>query len=379
MNILFIATVYDHLAVFHKPYINYFQEQGYTVHVAGSISMGRKDELEAIGAICHDISFDKSVLSKRNLKACKELNRLFNDIHYELIHVHTPIASFLTRFVLKNKKMQGPVVYTAHGFHFYNGAPLKNWLIYFSSEKIAAKWTDHLITINQEDYENSVRLGYSSKNVSLVHGVGVEFEKKEQHEVFDLKKFLGVPNEAILIGYVAELNENKNHQFLLNNWKRIKNEFENAYLLIIGIGGLENELKDFVNREQLRDVMFLGYRKDVPILLNQIDIVTLLSFREGLPKSIMEAMSKKIPCVVSNTRGMRDLIKNEKNGYVVEQGDNEQLYNAFKQLLTSPALRSEMGQESYTMVQPYLMGNVMQEYADIYKKLLSKTDFTTNR
>lgn len=370
MNILFIATVYNHLSVFHKPYIKYFQKQGFTVHVAGSISMGRKDELVEMDAICHDINFDKNVISKKNLKAIKDLRSLFKDKKFELIHVHTPIASFLTRYVLKNNKSQGPLIYTAHGFHFYKGAPFKNWLIYFTLEKIASKWTDHLITINQEDFENSTKLSYSKEKVSLVHGVGVEFVKEVQAEKNDLRKSLNLPKKAILIGYVAELNVNKNHQFLLQNWKRIKTEFKDAYLLIIGTGILENKLKELVKQEKLDGIIFLGYRKDVPELLNHIDIVTLLSFREGLPKSIMEAMAGKIPCVVSDTRGLRDLIVNKKNGFVIEQCNNEQLYIAFKKLIENSALRKKMGQESSKMVQPFLLESVMEEYIKIYKQYL---------
>lgn len=373
MNILFVATVYNHLAVFHKPFIKYFQQKGCIVHVAGSNSMGLKSELEDLGVICHDINFDKKVFSKNNYIAIKQLKSLFNNLHFDLIHVHTPIAAFLVRFVLKNNRQQGSLVYTAHGFHFFKGAPLKNWLIYYTAEKIASKWLDHLITINEEDYRNAQKIGIDKSDLSLVHGVGVEFyeENHDKLEITLLKSELNILDDTIVIGYIAELNKNKNHEFLLKNWKRVKEEIPNSVLLIIGTGELEKELKEYVIENSLKDIKFLGYRKDIFKLLKLVDIITLLSHREGLPKSIMEAMVEQIPCVVTDTRGLRDLIQNGENGFVVEHSNDEQLCSSFC-ALKSKKLRSEMGKVSQQRIQPYLMDNVLKEYDVIYSKLLSK-------
>lgn len=371
MNILFIATVYNHLSAFHKPFMKYFQDQGFNVHAAGADFMGRKVELEEMGVICHDISFDKSVLSRNNRVALNELKNLFESNHFDLIHLHTPIAAFLVRFVLRRNKSQGPVVYTAHGFHFYMGAPKRNWLIYFSAEKLAMKWTNHLITINDEDFKNSKKL-LGFKNVSLVHGVGVEdiTDRWTDTEKQVFKQDLGLQVDSLVVSYVAEINSNKNQKFLLENWKEIKQLNPKLELLIIGTGKSETSLKHYVSNNQLVGVHFLGYRMDVPQILSISDINVLLSDREGLPKSIMEAMVMGLPCIVTNTRGLRDLVINNENGFVVNKRDKEKLIESFRLLGQSEELRKAMGHKGKMAIKPYLMVNVIKEYNQIYTNLL---------
>ncbi|MBK3497122.1 glycosyltransferase family 4 protein [Viridibacillus sp. YIM B01967] len=372
MRVIFVATVYRHLVAFHRPYISYFQSKGYEVWAAGSGEEGRTI-LEKDRVKCIDISFSRSPLRTQNIEAFIQLKKLFKENSFDLVHVHTPIAALLTR-VAYRKVGKGNIVYTAHGFHFFEGAPKQNWLIYYTAEKLAARWTSHLITINDEDYQNAQKLGLPSDRISCVHGVGVEIarkcETKEQKSTF--KEELGLSADAIVITYVAELNHNKNHMFLFQNWKEIKKACPNAVLLIIGTGELEQDLKDHVKNEQLKDVQFLGFRRDVPRLLSVSDIVTLLSFREGLPKSIMEAMAEGLPCVVTNTRGLRDLIHNGENGFVIDSHNHKQLVKAFTSLLKSTSLCKQMGQDTKKKVKPFLLENVLPEYIAIYEKLLEK-------
>lgn len=370
MKILFVASVYRHLTVFHIPYMQYFQSQGYEVWAAAGVGNEDKENLQKLNIKCVDIPFSRSPLSTKNLTAYKALKDLFHRESFDLVHVHTPIAALLARAAFR-KVRYGKIVYTAHGFHFYKGAPKQNWLIYYTAEKLAAKWTDHLITMNDEDYHNAQKLLPVDK-VSYVHGVGVEFtaEALTPAEKDNLKAQLGLANEAVVISYVAEMNANKNHQFLLRNWQQLKQDNPNLELLLIGNGEMEQELQDYVAKEQLTGIHFLGYRRDVPKLLQITNIVTLLSQREGLPKSIMEAMEASIPCVVTNTRGLRDLVQTNDNGYVIEHGDDESLKAAFTKLAQSEQLREQMGQRAKQLVEPFVLDKVLQEYRTIYKKLL---------
>lgn len=369
MKILFVASVYRHLTAFHIPYIQYFQSKGYDVWAAGT---GNEDKitLQEMQVNCIDIPFSRSPLSMKNIEAYKMLQQLFVTEKFDLVHVHTPVAALLTRMAFK-KSVNGKIVYTAHGFHFFRGAPKPNWIIYYPAEKLAAKWTDHLITINNEDFQNAHKL-LPSEKISYVHGVGVEFadENIAAEEKQRLKKSLGLAEDAIIISYVAELNTNKNHQFLLGNWKQIKQKNPQLELLLIGAGDKEQELKELVKNEQLSGIHFLGYRRDVATLLQITDIVALLSYREGLPKSIMEAMVAEIPCVVTNTRGLRDLIHHDENGFVIDHGNDEKLVEAFTSLGQSLKLREKMGVRTKELVQPFLVKNVVKEYAKIYEQLL---------
>lgn len=372
MNIIFIASVYRHLTAFHIPYIQILQQQGYTLFAGGS---GQEDRviLESYGVKCIDIPFDRSPLSKNNVQAIKALKRLFAKEQFELVHVHTPVAAFLVRFVLR-KQARPKVVYTAHGFHFFKGAPLVNRLIFYPLEKIAARWMDHLITINDEDFASSRRLMISQENVSLVHGVGVEqqFGGISEEHLQQLKEELEIGADDFVISYVAELNGNKNQSFLLRNWAQILGQCPNAKLLLIGTGELHPELKRYVVEHQLQGIQFLGYRRDVQSILKLTDVVALLSYREGLPKSIMEAMLEGIPCIVTNTRGLRDLIQDGHNGFVVEQNDDQHLVECFKLLINSNELQENMSKNAIQAIQPYLLSEVKKEYAEIYDVLLKE-------
>jgi len=375
MKILFVATVYRHLTAFHIPHMKYFQSLGYEVWAASGDGIYDRRLLEQENVRCVDISFSRSLKSRDNLKAIKQMKQLLKEERFDFVDVHTPIASFITRFVARNLR-HTRVVYTAHGFHFFKGAPLINWLLYYTAEKIATPWTSHLITINEEDFHNAKKLGYSSKKVSYVHGVGVDVVNQDiSREVEQrLIEEFSIQKQHVVISYVAELNDNKNHLFLLQNWGAIKEQAPNAKLLIIGKGSHEDLLKKYVDEHSLVDITFTGYRRDVDDILKVSQIVTLLSKREGLPKSVMEAMVNEVPCIVSDTRGLRDLITNQINGYVVELGNDQQLLKAFTELVNTPDKREQFGKQAKIDIENYLLPNVILEYQEVYRKLLNEVE-----
>lgn len=329
-----------------------------------------KKNLEKINVTCIDIPFSRNPLNSRNILAYQKLQRLFLKEKFDLVHVHTPVAALITRAAFRKSK-HGKIVYTAHGFHFFSGAPKLNWLVYYSAEKIAARWTDYLITINDEDYRNAQKL-LPKEKISLIHGVGVECAEYSvtDEEKKKLRENLGLTNNAVITSYIAELNDNKNHQFLLRNWQKIKDDNPLFELLIIGTGDKEQQLKDYVKNKELEGIHFLGYRRDVPTLLQISDIVALLSHREGLPKSIMEAMAASVPCIVTNTRGLRDLVTSNSNGFVVNDNADRELIEAFNALSVKD-LRDDMGLRGKQLVEPFLLNSVIKEYVSVYTQLLN--------
>ncbi len=374
-KVLFIASVYTHLAAFHIPFMRLLQERGYEVHAAASSADGRKEEVEAAGVTCWEIPFARSPYSPANLQAFRWLRALLKGHHFELIHVHTPVAAFLGRYLAKATG-QGPVLYTAHGFHFYRGAPLKNWLIYFTAERIAARWTDGLIVMNDEDFESARRLGFQpEKNLFYVHGVGVELSRySPSTSANSIRAELGLGRDDVMVTCVAELNPNKNHAFLLDAWQRLSPRCGNAHLLLVGTGEKAAELRWKVEQEQIPRVHFLGHRKDVPQILQETDIVTLVSKREGLPKCIMEAMATGKPVVATNVRGSRDLVEHGKTGLLVDLGDVKGLATALENLITSPDLRADMGRAGlgWKKIKNYALERVLEEMSAIYMHFLSK-------
>lgn len=371
MKILFIASVYRHLTAFHIPYIKYFQSKGYEVYAAAASDELRKNDLSKMGITCIDIPFTRSPFSRDNLEVYRNLKLLFKKESFDLVHVHTPVAALLTRLAFRYSS-SGKVIYTAHGFHFYKGAPLLNWLVYYPLERLATRWTDYLITINEEDYKLALKMGFIENSVHYVHGVGVESieNRSNEQENMVLKHTLGISEDATVISYIAEINQNKNHIFLLSNWMKIKERSPHASLLLIGDGELKAEIEKYIQEHNLKDINILGFRNDVTELLGVTDIVSLLSHREGLPKSIMEAMAAKIPCVVTDTRGLRDLITNGESGFVVPHGNDNFLVESFVSLLNNETLRQNMGATAFKDVEPYRLENVLKEYIDIYERVL---------
>jgi glycosyltransferase involved in cell wall biosynthesis len=294
---------------------------------------------------------------------------------YFLVHVHTPMASFLGRLAAKLTNTK-PVLHTAHGFHFYKGAPWYYWAFIYPAEYLIARWTDGLIVMNQEDYINAQRMGFKpNKNLFLVHGVGVDLKKYKNNIPFPnngIKDELGLKERDLVISCVAEFIPRKNHIFLLKSWEKITKKFNNIHLLFIGKGKCLNNLKEYVKQNLIPRVYFLGYRNDVPKILLKSDIVVLVSKHEGLPRSIMEGIALGKPVIVSNVRGNRDLVEQGNNGLLVDLGDIDGLISSMKKLITNDKLRDDMGKASLEKIKEYDIEKVLAEMSSIYDYYLEK-------
>lgn len=369
-KVLFVATVYTHLAAFHMPFMRLLQDWGCEVHAAASPAEGCREKVEAAGVACWDIPFVRSPVSPKNLMACCKLETLLTRERFGLIHVHTPVAAWLGRLVAK-RTGQGPVLYTAHGFHFYTGAPWPYWLLYYPLERVAARWTGGLVVMNGEDYEAARRMGFvPGKNLFYVHGVGVDIETYGGAALLP-KADLQLPVGTRVVLCVAEFTANKNHLFLLQAWQQVAEKVPEAVLLLVGDGPLCHRVARRVRDIRLEhSVRLLGIRSDVPNLLALAEVVTLASRREGLPRVLMEAMAAGKPIVATDVRGNRDLVRHGVNGFLVPLGDPGALARHLVLLLKDPALAQEMGERGRKMIRPYALENVLKEMAEIYRRFL---------
>ncbi|MBM7661645.1 glycosyltransferase involved in cell wall biosynthesis [Bacillus mesophilus] len=370
-KVLFAATVYTHLAHFHIPFIQQFQQKGFEVHAIGNPNEGGKEKIEGLGVICHTIHFSRSPFSIGHLRASRELKTLFNNYSFDLIHVHTPIASFLVRYFAKQYN-QGPVLYTAHGFHFHKGSSLLNWFLYYPVEKTAKKWTDGLIVINEEDYQLAQKMGYTpGQNLFITHGVGVDLThyNKGVTPLINIRKELAIQDDDVVITCVAEFSINKNHELLVSAWKKLLVKHDHIHLLLVGTGSQEQHVRAIVQEEQIQHVHFLGYRHDVHHILKCSDVITLVSKREGLPKSIMEGMALGLPAIVTNVRGSRDLVNHTQNG-LLTNGEVTNLEEHLSTLIEDKATRQRMGNEALLKVKNYSVDHVLSELDQIYERFL---------
>jgi len=376
-RVLFVATVESHLLNFHIPFMKLLQGKDYEVHVATKLG-NRQQEFDDIGVIKHNVDFSRSPYSPKVFKSLQQMEKLLEEIRFSLVHVHTPVAAFVTRLACQRTNTH-PVLYTAHGFHFYKGAPLKNWLLYYNMEKLAAHWTDGLITINEEDYKAAQKFKLRKNGkVFFVPGVGVDVASLEQRipsiNRSEKRKELELSVDTAVIITVGELNANKNHIQVLEALSKLNKT--NFHYLIVGNGEDEQKLQKAVNELLLRDkVSFLGFRRDVPELLTASDVFILTSRREGLPKAVMEAMAVGLPIIATDVRGNRDLVKSGENGYLVPVDDVEQTAIAIERLIDSEDLRRSMGEKSKQLVNQYDLQNIIPQMEKIYNAYL---DFTSH-
>ena len=173
-KVLLVATVQSHICQFHLPLIDLLHEKGYEGHVAAKNNLKEKRGLKLERADkVFEVPFERSPFKKQNITAYKMLKKIINENHYNIIHCNTPMGGVLSRLAGKKERKQGTkIIYTAHGFHFFKGAPLKNWMIYYPIEKYLSKYTDCIITMNQEDYKIASKK-FKKTNVEYTHGVGV--------------------------------------------------------------------------------------------------------------------------------------------------------------------------------------------------------------
>lgn len=367
-KVLFVATVVKlHIMVFHIPYLEWFKKNGYEVHVAARNDYDNKDE--CIIPFCdrfHDLPFERSPIRKNNLQVYKDLKNIIDTEQYEIIHCHTPMGGAIGRLAARSARKKGTkVIYTAHGFHFFKGAPLVNWLAYYPAERWLAKYTDVLITINTEDYEIAKK--FKVNRIEYVPGVGIDTDKFKNIEVnrTEKRESLGVSEDDFMIISVGELNKNKNHQVIIRAIAKLRNE--KIKYVLCGQGPLETELRELAKELDVENqVKFLGFRKDVPDLMKVADLFAFPSYREGLSLSLMEAMASGLPVVCSEIRGNTDLIEDGKGGYLVEPSDVEGFAKYIKELIEDSRLRSEFGDFNHKKIENYSIENVLKEMEEIY-------------
>jgi len=369
-KILFTATVDSHIKHFHLPYLKWFKEQGFEVHVAS-----RGESKIPFADVKYEIPFERSPFKFSNIKAYKQLKEIIEKNDYLLIHCHTPVGGVLTRLAARKARKSGTkVIYTAHGFHFYKGAPLKNWLIYYPIEKWLARYTDCLITINEEDYALAKNEKFKAGRIEKVNGVGVDLSKFAPQEE-DVKRKLrleyGFNIEDFVLIFVGELSYRKHQDLLIDAVALLKERIPNIKLLLVGKGEMEYLYKKKVEKLGLKnEVEFLGYRNDVPNLMAIADVVLSSARHEGLPVNVMEAMATGLPLVVTDCRGNRDLVQNGENGFVVGIDDAEGMAERIEYIYKNKKIREKAREYNLENIKNYSLDVVRIKMSEIYKEML---------
>lgn len=347
---------------FEENDIRLLQELGYEVHIAANPA-NVINLLEMKGICKHEVPFERSPYRKENIVAYRELCRLMEEYSFQLIHCHTPVGGVLGR--MAGHKYNVTTVYTAHGFHFFKGAPLKNWLLYYPVEKFCSYMTDVLITINKEDYALAQKKMYA-KSVVYIPGVGVDLNKfsvgissREQK-----REELGIPKDAFLLLSVGELSARKNHQIVIKALAELKKE--DIYYCIAGTGNAREQYQSLIQEGNMeKNILLLVNRTDISELCAASDCFVHPSVREGLGIAPLEGMACGLPLISSCVNGIKDYTEDGVSGCCVKPLDQEAMKSAIFKMYSDENFRKKCGENNLKTVQNFSI----EKSAEIMRKL----------
>lgn len=374
---LLTASVQHHFNAFHFPFIDMLHEKGYSVEIAAHDVMGgeSRKSLEEKADKIHDVVFERSPFNPKNRIAYAQLRRIIEENDYDMINCNTPVASIITRLAARKSRKKGTkVIYTAHGLHFYKGAPLLNWLIFYPIEIIMGRlFTDCIVTICDEDEATAKRFGLCN-TVRRIHGVGADslrFTPCTDEEKFALRESFGFDKTCKICLCTGELNVNKNQQLFIRALPEVVKVCPDFKLLLAGVGDNEDNLRQLAKELGVEEnVVFLGFRTDIDKLVKITDFVVSGSFREGLPVNIIEGMLSAKPAIVSHNRGHNELVEDNVSGIFVPFDNTDKVVQAFITLCSDGELCEKMGDAAYERSGKYSSQSVEKELRDIYNEMV---------
>lgn len=371
-KVLFVANIHKHFMAFHLPYIKWFKENGYEVHVAandGSVVVPMADKQ-------WNLCIERKPFKFNNFKAYKELKSIIEEEKFSLVTSHTPMGGVMARLAGRKTRNSNnlKMLYTAHGFYFAKGSPMLHWLLYYPMEKFLSRYTDAIITINQEDFEMVKSHGFKNKATFKIPGIGINTERLviiSEEQKKELRKNYGYNENEFIMIYIAEYIPRKNHKFILDTLPELLKTIPNLKLLFAGRGRDMNKTEEYAKSMGLANfVDFLGFRKDIGELIAISDIGISASKLEGLPLNLAEEMYSGLPVVATAVRGNKDIIIHADNGFIFTQNNKKAFIEAIVYLYNNPHKRKEMGKKAAESVQKYSIENSLKAMVGIYEKYL---------
>lgn len=373
-RVLMAATVPVFIRTFLLPLAEYFRGMGWRVDAMARDLSDCERSREAFDRVW-DVGWSRSPLNPANLvDPPRRVRALVERERYDLVHVHTHVAAFVTRFALGRRENRPKIVYTAHGFSFYPGGPRLRNAILQGIESVAAHWTDYLVTMNQDDFEAARRFRALSRDrVRYMPGIGVDLDRYNPSavsatQVDRLRAELGLKAEDPVFTMVAEFIHRKRHADAIRALAKMSDE--RAHLLLAGNGPLVPAMRELASSLGLKNrVHFLGFRDDIPVLMRASRAVLLVSAQEGLPRSVMEALCLEVPVIGTRVRGTMDLLDPE-HGFLVELGDVDGIARALDWTAAHPEKCGQMGREGRRAMRSYDVSNIIAEHEALYAEAL---------
>lgn len=387
-RVLFVTTISGFLPQFEKNDVKLLKQMGCQIHYASNftnpIYAFDKTELEKNRVALHQIDIEKSPAKiNKNIKAIKQLIKIIDENDIDIVHCHNPMGGVAARIAARAGKRKPKVIYTAHGFHFYKGAPIVNWLFFYTAERFLARYTDIIVTINREDYIRAKKFRLKKNGeVYLIHSVGVDKEKfAPRPELRETKRAeLGIPAGAFHIVTAAELNENKNQKLVIEAVAALKNKSKidadkayNIYYTICGKGPNEDKLRELIKAYGLENnVSLLGYRTDMDEILQTADVFAFPSIREGLGVAAIEALMCNVPLIAADNRGTREYVSDGNNGIVCRYDAVDEFEEAIELLYGNTAYRKRMADRCRESVKKFTIEEVEKTMTKVYTRALGE-------
>lgn len=370
---LIITGTAGFLSQFELNDVKILKNMGYEIHYATNFGMPVyevKDEtLRELGIVLHHISVEKSPLKiRKNIWAYRELKRIIDREKIDLVHCHNPIGGAIGRLSSHMSDRKPYCIYTAHGFHFFDGAPKHYWMMYYPVERLLAHMTNMLITINHEDQSRAEKFKYKNGgSAKRIHSVGLECDKFKHNEfVRDyMRKRLDIPDGVLHLITAAELNKNKNQSVVIKAIKKLNNP--NIRYTICGNGPYRNELENLVNSLELNEqVRIVGYRNDMEMMLQSADAFVFPSKREGMGMAALEAMASGLPVIAADNRGTREYMIDGVNGYVCDANSVNDFAQSIQRIIDNPSNASLMGQVGITTSKRFAIETIDGRMRELY-------------
>ena len=378
MRVLVVSTIGRFIWQFGDSSVKVLQDMGFEVHICANFNE-QLSHVDDDSLIKHQVDFCRSPFSGKNIKAYSQLKRILKENSFDLIHCQTPVAAWLSRLAAAQMGVS-PVIYMPHGFHFYQGAPFKDKLVYKQLESMMAKKTDAIICINIEDFKVASKF-HLRKNgkVFYVPGVGIDLSRYENVVPVNIRKELALSDDDFIITSVAELHQRKNHEQMIRAISLLP-EKDRIHYVVCGVGSREEMIRKLAEKEKI-NLHLLGFSRDAVGIVRGSDLFALASFREGLSVALMEAMAIGAPIIASRIRGNVDLIENNVNGLLFKCGDDRETASAIGRMLSRQVDIELMRRENLRRIKEYDMDRIKRIMRGIYEEMIissGKTEIAAN-
>lgn len=371
MKKILITATELHIIQFWLYHIENLIKNGFEVELVCSHVGDKLDDLKEKLKIIGNpkltvVDLKRNPLSLHNIHGYFQLRKYLAENKYDIIITNEPVMGVMTRLAARTarKKFGTKVIYFAHGFHFWKGAPVQNWLIFYPIEKIGSHFADIIVTMNEEDY-HLAKNHFNSAEIKYTYGIGADLSQYSFNQQVreEKRKSLNLNDSDFMLFSTSELTKRKNIRLAIDVVNKLVSDGYNVKFFVRGKGNLLNNLNNHIKELNLENSVFLlGYGKDVKEMCMAADVFLFTSVQEGLPVAVMEAMSCSLPCVVSKIRGVTDLVKNGKSGYVCSLDNIDEFVDSIKLLADNKDtdLKQTLTKDNKKVLQPYAIENVFQ-------------------